>query len=593
MFRFARPPRLQPEGDTLQVRTLSWHVVDHCGRAWAIALGVDDQGRSICIRHQEVYPELLVAADPNSEDTIPTELARMFNEDQYKVELCRGQNFDCFTNNDKPRYLKITFKSIADHRKFKYSLKDFEIYNDRATPLQQYLARLDLTPVSTIEVTISKHGLPGGWRTASGWSSRCSIDVRADSLCVIPDPPGPPPAVVACYDIEAFSKDGSFPSPTVTENIITCICIEQYRMNDPSQKEMVAFVWSKCDPIEDCILIPATSEKELLQNFYDWLQKVQPDIMAGHNIFGFDIGYLAERCKMHGLSLGSWGKLLVPPSEKLVTQRVNKIGNMNTFVTSPGLNHADTLIKIQETYSLDSYSLDAVAKDLLKIDGKIDLPPGLVFEKSMGSPSDLAEVVKYCCQDVRICTAICIDRSIILNLWQESAVFSTTMHDLATRALGAKIWSLVYPILYKENWVMSKNTHKQIYNKCSEKFEGAIVLDPVVGATDQPVAGLDFASLYPSIIRSYGLCRSSIVTDPRYMNLPGFKYLTCEWTEGDVLKKHVYVQMDNSKTVLPRLLAILAQNRKNIRKAMKTMEDPVEYAVNDAKQLQTKIAMNR
>jgi len=42
-----------------------------------------------------------------------------------------------------------------------------------------------------------------------------------------------------------------------------------------------------------------------------------------------------------------------------------------------------------------------------------------------------------------------------------------------------------------------------------DKFQGATVLEPVKGFHSDPVAALDFASLYPSIMRAFNMCHSS------------------------------------------------------------------------------------
>jgi DNA polymerase delta subunit 1 len=39
-----------------------------------------------------------------------------------------------------------------------------------------------------------------------------------------------------------------------------------------------------------------------------------------------------------------------------------------------------------------------------------------------------------------------------------------------------------------------------------EGYEGATVIEPVKGFYDEPIATLDFASLYPSIMMAHNLC---------------------------------------------------------------------------------------
>jgi DNA polymerase delta subunit 1 len=42
-------------------------------------------------------------------------------------------------------------------------------------------------------------------------------------------------------------------------------------------------------------------------------------------------------------------------------------------------------------------------------------------------------------------------------------------------------------------------------------YEGATVLEPKAGYYDKPVATLDFASLYPSIMMAHNLCYTTLV----------------------------------------------------------------------------------
>ena len=90
------------------------------------------------------------------------------------------------------------------------------------------------------------------------------------------------------------------------------------------------------------------------------------------------------------------------------------------------------------------------------------------------------------------------------------------------------------------------------------KYEGAVVLEPTRGYYTTPVAVLDFASLYPSIMMAHNLCYSTLI--------PAFKVKDYDVTKyertpnGDYfVKKHI------NKGVLPQILEDLIKARKSVK----------------------------
>jgi DNA polymerase delta subunit 1 len=52
-----------------------------------------------------------------------------------------------------------------------------------------------------------------------------------------------------------------------------------------------------------------------------------------------------------------------------------------------------------------------------------------------------------------------------------------------------------------------------------EKFEGATVIEPNRGYYTHPIATLDFASLYPSIMMAHNLCYTTLMSEWDYRKL--------------------------------------------------------------------------
>jgi DNA polymerase elongation subunit (family B) len=160
----------------------------------------------------------------------------------------------------------------------------------------------------------------------------------------------------------------------------------------------------------------------------------------------------------------------------------------------------------------------------------------------------------------------------------------------------------------------------------NEGYEGAIVLDPLSGIylDNEPVAALDFSSLYPSSIISENLSHDSVVFvkdydmkgnlvcvkegSDVYDNLPGWEYLEVDYdilrpdpTDG---RKHPALipsgkrvcrfaqPTDGSKSTLPKILQKLLSQRKATRKLAEKETDDFRKALLDAQQLAYKLTAN-
>ena len=143
--------------------------------------------------------------------------------------------------------------------------------------------------------------------------------------------------------------------------------------------------------------------------------------------------------------------------------------------------------------------------------------------------------------------------------------------------------------------VSRPSIHKRVQDdeEEPEKFQGATVLEPKKGAYYEPIVALDFASLYPSIMRAHNLCYSTYVFNKTSINKNFYEYEEFE-IQGE---KHYFVskRKDEDKKVfalLPKILADLKNFRSQAKKDMaRTKGTPLE-AVFNGKQLAYKVVMN-
>ena len=88
-------------------------------------------------------------------------------------------------------------------------------------------------------------------------------------------------------------------------------------------------------------------------------------------------------------------------------------------------------------------------------------------------------------------------------------VTGVPINFLLKRGQQIKVVSQLLRKARRQGYIMPS---EKVKNSAPEiGFEGAYVLDPIPGFYDQPIATLDFASLYPSIMRAHNLCYTTLV----------------------------------------------------------------------------------
>jgi DNA polymerase delta subunit 1 len=116
-------------------------------------------------------------------------------------------------------------------------------------------------------------------------------------------------------------------------------------------------------------------------------------------------------------------------------------------------------------------------------------------------------------------------------------------------------------------------------------YEGATVIEPKKAYYEVPIATLDFASLYPSIMQAHNLCYSTLVQPSDIPKLEQGSYETSPCGNTFVVKK-------TQEGILPQILDELLAARKKAKKDMAATDDPHEKAVQNGRQLALKISAN-
>jgi DNA polymerase elongation subunit (family B) len=370
---------------------------------------------------------------------------------------------------------------------------------------------------------------------------------------------------------------------------------------------------------EEVAIHTYSTEGDLLIGFCELIQEIDPQIIGGYNILGWDFMYLIQRAKLNGVfsEFSKLGYLKgVQSKEKKISWSSSAFNSQNFILLDvPGRLIIDMLPLVRRDFKFSRYDLGSVATEIL---GQTKDPlthKGIFKCYRIFSKASLSLVAKYCVQDSNV-TLLLFDK---LNTWigmcQMSAIFGVGILDLYTQGQQLKIYSQVYRECLDKNIVVEQDAFT-----CGEdeSYTGAIVLDPEPGMY-KDVVTFDFASLYPSVMMANNICYSTRVTDP---NIPDEDCHIFDWWDhqgcehdrivrATKIKKVVCVHrryrfLKAPMGVIPAILHELISKRKATKKegeseelrAKTTENEEIKKAilmyamVCDMKQLALKVSAN-
>jgi DNA polymerase elongation subunit (family B) len=371
-----------------------------------------------------------------------------------------------------------------------------------------------------------------------------------------------------------------------------------------------------CDPIPGAYVDVYETEGEMLLGWKAMLGELDPDILIGYNIFGFDMDYLWTRAAENGVG-DQFGQGLGRLQHRSVAAiREQKLSssalgdNILKYFNLDGVVSIDLLKVMQRDQKLDSYKLDDVAALFLG-DRKDDLSPNDIFRKFAGDSADRAEIARYCLQDCALVNRLLHKLKVLENNIGMGNVCSVPLSYLFMRGQGIKIFSLVSKECAADKALIPVVKPPRNYGAESDDlvpdevgYEGAIVLEPKEGMyLDTPITVLDYASLYPSSMIERNLshdCFVDMEKYPEYASLPpesGVSYITVKYDvyEGTGDKKRkvgdkecTFAQLPAAadgterKGIIPNILIKLITQRKNTKKKIDyetvTTKSGVAYA---------------
>ncbi len=473
-----------------------------------------------------------------------------------------------------------------------------------------------------------------------------------------------------------------------------------------------------CDDVENAQIERCKTEKDVLLQWTKIIQKEDPDVIIGYNIFGFDYQFMYLRAKELGcersfLQLSrnkkevclnrNWktGKDGLEESTIVIASGQHDL----KFVKMTGRLQIDLYNYLRRDYQLAQYKLDYVSgyfigdsvKRLEYIDGntkvysknltglennsfinfeeeahsvdaykngkkfevynvdlqtstfmikgiekpdlikkkvrwglaKDDVTPQDIFRMTNEGPKERAIIAKYCIQDCNLVHHLMRKIDVLTGYVEMANLCSIPLDFLVMRGQGIKLTS------YIAKKCREKQTLLPVLDKgdMDEGYEGATVLEPKCNLyLDEPIACLDYSSLYPSAMMSENISHDSKVLTREYDlngkllyetgirgangafiydNLPGYTYVdiqydTYKWQRrggnikaamekvkvGYKLCRYAQFPEEKGRAIMPSILEELLAARKATRKQAEKETDDFMKNVLDKRQLSIKVTAN-
>jgi DNA polymerase delta subunit 1 len=487
-----------------------------------------------------------------------------------------------FTNQSEFKFIRFVFQTHAAYRRLKWNIKQnfkhLSLYNSNIDPMLVFMHTRNIEASGWIKITKQDE--------FQNKFSKAVRNVSCDWKSIEPIQCDLIPLFKICsFDIECYTDSDGFPSAYEKKDKIIQIGSTFQRFNETTHKKIVV-VLGETDPIQDTELIVCRSEAEVLRKWFKLIEQEDPDMLIGYNIDGFDWKYIHVRAELYHVPYESRLSRIFHIKSKFVESKMeSKQMGMNSFqsIRIPGRNQLDLYHYFKREYKLDSYSLDFVAKKYLN-ENKRPVTPRQIFSMAgpHGSSSSRAVVADYCAQDTMLPLRLLIQRQIVQTLIEMSKCVSVPISWLIERGQQIKVYSQVQRELRTLKYVVPEDIHVED----DGKYQGATVLNCERGLhADHPTAGLDFKSLYPSIIIGHNLCMTTLVLDKQYLNIPNVQYEQFKWEHGD----YTFAKVPG---IIPNILDRLGKERDRVKKQMKHAINLTLFAVLNARQLAIKVSMN-
>jgi DNA polymerase elongation subunit (family B) len=502
----------------------SWHIDDKEKDVTSIRVyGLNKNNENVCLRIDNFTPYVYIELPEhipwtNSKALLvgkkidellkqqkPISKALTFKQRLYYAHLTKNKKrklfpylFCCFSNRSDIKSLSYRIRNAINIIGIGYI--NLKMHEQDASEILQFTSLRNISTAGWIKfsgkkigkeekVTLCDHEYKVKWKNVQ---PEISDDISKP--------------LIMGFDIEVNSSViSSMPKAERTNDKVFQISCVLYRHDSTKYNK---FLLTLGDPEQkivgkDVTIIKFKTESDLLVGFANFIQKYNPNVITGYNIFCFDIPYMIDRaeycyCKSEfdkqGFTKFSHAK------ETTISWTSSAYGTqIFKFLDAEGRLFVDLLPLIKRDYKLSNYRLKTVStfflgqtKDDLSVKGifkcyrvGIQNKKGVYDKKAKKA---MGIVGKYCMMDSMLVVKLFDKLQTWIGLCMTAHVCNVPIFYLYTQGQQIKVYSQIYKYCIYKNIVVEKDGY---IPKDNEHFVGAVVFDPIPGLYEK-VLPFDF-----------------------------------------------------------------------------------------------------
>lgn len=439
------------------------------------------------------------------------------------------------------------------------------------------------------------------------WCKVEALAIRADLISVVRDL-APPPVTVMSISLKTVQNPKTHQNEIVS---LAALIHHSFHMDKAPPQPPYQTHFCVVTKPTDCIfpydfkeavkkkngkVEIATTERTLLAFFLAKMHKIDPDVLVGHDIFGFDLEVLLQRINV--CKVPHWSKM-----GRLRRANMPKLGGRSSFAeknATCGRLVCDVEISAKELIRCKSYHLTELVAHVLKTE-RPTVPQENIRNLYNDSPH-LLYLLELTWTDAKLILQMMCELNVLPLALQITNIAGNVMSRTLMGGRSERNEFLLLHAFNEKNYIVpDKPSFRKVQQEQAEgeddvdagkgkrkkkaAYAGGLVLDPKVGFYDKFVLLLDFNSLYPSIIQEFNICFTTVEREA---------YNSKRKKEEDEIEEIPEIP-DSSLDmgILPKEIRKLVERRKQVKQLMKQQDiNPDLYLQYDIRQKALKLTAN-